>query len=415
MAFGKYAVDYEQRINYDRLRKERLEKAQRQMEADGLGAIMTFSPDNIRYLTSYYVTTPLRQAEFQAVFCPCNSGPVLFGGGTPSEVERRMPWMAGRIHPSLPNAYITAATSDYGAVQIHVDTMIRFMQEHGLAGKPIGIDGTALSMLYAEAFTRKGVKAVYAKQTLDNARMIKTVDEIELLKIAAANTEKAFAAIVEQIRPGIRECDLVGIGLKALYEEGVDHTEDLVCMSGYNTNPYNWTFTDKPIRPGDLIYIDVDGASYQGYKTCVYRTFCCGKATTRQKEIYAQALQFLRAGIDAAKPGKTNYDIMAAFPQTPEVWGRGANEWGQVDPYCLAHGLGLGLHDKPFATYSYVRSGQPEIELKPGMVLAVESFAGKLGEKDGVRLEEMILITENGNEVISRFPINELMECWLPY
>ncbi|MCL6477578.1 MAG: Xaa-Pro peptidase family protein [Peptococcaceae bacterium] len=415
MAYGKYAVDYEQRINYDRLRKERLEKAQKQMEQDGIGAIITFSADNIRYLTSYYVTTPLRQAEFQLVFCPRNGGPILFGGGTPSEVERRMPWMRGRIFPSLPNAYVAAGSSDNPAIQKHVDTVAELMHEHGLSNEPVGIDGTVLSMLYAEAFAKKGIKAVYAKQTMDNARMVKTVDEIEILRIAAANTEKAFAAVADAIRPGIRECDLVGIGLKALYEEGVDHTEDFVCMSGYNTNPYNWSFTDKPIRPGDLIYIDVDGAAYQGYKTCVYRTFCCGKATQKQKDLYAECLELLRAGIDVLKPGKTNYDIMAAFPKTPETWGWGPEDWGQVDPYCVAHGIGLGLHDKPLATYSYVRSKQPEIELKPGMVLAIETYAGKRGEKDGVRLEEMVLITEKGNEVLSRFPINELMECWRPY
>jgi len=102
VAYGKYAVDYEQRIDYDRLRKERLERAQKQMEKDGIGAIMTFSADNIRYLTSYYVTTPLRQAEFQMVFCPRNGRPILFGGGTPSEVERRMPWMQGRVFPPCP-------------------------------------------------------------------------------------------------------------------------------------------------------------------------------------------------------------------------------------------------------------------------------------------------------------------------
>ncbi|MGB9661887.1 MAG: M24 family metallopeptidase [Moorellaceae bacterium] len=415
MAYGKYAVDYEQRINYDRLRRERLERAQQQMKKDGIAAIMSFSADTIRYLTSYWVTTPLRQAEFQMVFCPANGEPILFGGGTPSEVERRMPWMRGRIRPSLPNAYVAADSADNKAVQIHVDTVLQLMEEHGLKGEPIGIEGTALSMLYAEAFARRGVKAVYAKQTLENARMIKTVDEIELLRIAAAMTEKALAAVVDAIRPGIRECDLVGVAIKALYEEGIDHNEDCVCMSGYNTNPYNWCFTDKPIRPGDLVYVDINGASYQGYKTCVYRTFCCGKAKPRQKEIYAQALDFLRAGLEMLKPGKTNYDIMAAFPQTPEVWGWGPNDWGQVDPYCLAHGVGLGLHDKPLATYSYVRSGQPEIELQPGMVLAIETYAGRRGEPDGVRLEEMVLITENGNEVLSRFPIDELIECWIPY
>ena len=97
MAFGKYGVDYEERINYDRLRSERLQRAKDQLNQDGLGAIITWDEANIRYLTSYYVTTPMRPAEMQFVVLPRNGDPYLFGGGTPSETERRMPWMKGRV------------------------------------------------------------------------------------------------------------------------------------------------------------------------------------------------------------------------------------------------------------------------------------------------------------------------------
>jgi Xaa-Pro dipeptidase len=101
---------------------------------------------------------------------------------------------------------------------------------------------------------------------MDDARMIKTVDEIELMRIACANSENAFAAIVDAIRPGVRECDLVARGIKALYEAGDDHIEGLLCCSGPNTNPYNRSFTDRAVQAGDLIYVDVEAASYQGYR-----------------------------------------------------------------------------------------------------------------------------------------------------
>ncbi|MCM8711250.1 Xaa-Pro peptidase family protein [Clostridium sp. SYSU_GA19001] len=414
MSFGKFAVDYEERINFDRLRKERLERAQKQLAQDGFGSIMTFSADNIRYLTSIYITTPNRPGEYQFVFCPRKGDPTFHGSPNLEEANKRMPWLKGRVRPNLGSG---PAASDLGAdsgtIQRQVDAVIELMEEAGVRDEPIGIDGTVLSAHYVEAFARRGITCKIAKSTMDKARMIKTVDEISIMRMVAANTEFAFAPIVEAIRPGVREMDLVGIGIKALYEQGCDHTEDLVCMSGYNTNPYNWTFTDRPIRPGDLVYIDVDGASYLGYKSCVYRTFCCGKATDKQKATYDQALGWLRDAIAACKPGNTNYDIGRAFPQDPAVWGH--KDWSSIDPYCVAHGLGLSLHDRPFVAKTYMDNKGPEVELQPGMVLAVETYAGMKGERDGVRLEEMVLITENGPEVLSKFPIDKLMECWLPY
>ncbi|TEU00247.1 MAG: aminopeptidase P family protein [Candidatus Stahlbacteria bacterium] len=413
MAFGKYAVDYEERINYDRLRKERVQRVKKQMEKDGIGALISFDHANIRYLTSYYVTTPMRNLESQLTFIARTGEPYLFGGGTPSETERRMPWLEGRVKPGISPPKIFAKDSSHLLVKMFIKEIIRLMKAHGVEKEPLGIDGTTLQMIYAEAFTKKGIKVVHGKPTLDEARWIKTKDEIELMRITCANSEKAFADIVDAIKPGIRECDLVGIGIKALYEQGDDHTEDLVCCSGYNTNPYGWSFTDKPIRPGDLIYIDVDGASYQGYMSCVYRTFCCGKATQEQKDLYEECYNMLYSAINAVKAGNTTYDVAEKWPDSPKYWGY--DSWGEVLPYAVGHGLGLTLHDPPGISRVVMNVGLPAIELKEGMVIALETYAGKRGGKDGVRLEEDVLVTKNGCEILTRWPIEELMECWIPY
>jgi Xaa-Pro aminopeptidase len=412
-AFGKYAVDYEQRVDYDRLRRERLQRAKDQINQDGLGAIVTWDDANIRYLTSYYVTTPLRPLEAQFVFFPRNGEPHLIGGGTPSEVERRMPWMHGRVHPPVGLAKPAAATPDHPVILKVVDQIIGLMARYGVEKETLGIDGTVLSYLYAEAFKKKGIKVAHAKPTMDLARMIKTQDEISLMRITCANSEKAFARIVDAIRPGVRECDIVGIGIQALYEEGDDHTEDLVCMSGYNTNPYGWSFTDKPIRPGDLVYVDVDAASYQGYKSCVYRTFCCGKATQEQKDLYAECVEMLYAGMSVIKDGNTDVQVLEKWPQSPSYWGY--DNWNEIGPYTLGHGLGLSLHDKPFFNQQNRQAGMPAQKFQEGMVMAIETYTGKKGGKHGVRLEEMVLVTKDGYELLTLFPIKELIECWLPY
>ena len=413
MAFGKYAVDYEERINYPRLRRERLERAKKQINDDGLGALITFDDANIRYLTSYYVTTPMRASESQFVFLPGNGEPILFCGGTVAETERRMPWMKGRVRSSIAMFKFTANNADHLAVTMFADAIGQLMAEYGVEKEDLGIDGTTCGLILGQAFQKKGINAVHGKQTMDEARMIKTLDEIELMRITCGNSETAFAAIADAIRPGVRECDLVGIGIKALYEEGADHTEDLVCCSGFNTNPYGWSFSDKPIRPGDLIYIDVDGNSYQGYKSCVYRTFSCGKATQEQHDLYDECYNMLYDAIGVIKDGATDHDILAKWPQSPEYWGY--DNWADIAPYVFGHGLGLSLHDGPFITPMSAVYGMPPKELKEGMVIALETYAGHKGGKDGVRLEDNILVKKDGFEVLSRFPVKQITECWLPY
>lgn len=411
MALGKFAVDYELRVDYERLRRDKVAKVKAQMEKDGIGAVISWDPDNIRYVASYYVTTPMRPSEFQAVFIARNGGPHLIGGGTPTETARRMPWLAG-VKGSYGMPRLSARDTSNPILQAWIGGIVELMVEYGVQNEVLGIDGSTLEHLFIEGFREKGITCVHVKPTLDQARSIKTKDEIELIKISCANSERAFAAIADAVRPGVRECDLVGIGLKELYAEGVDHTEDLVCMSGENTNPYGWTFTDKMIRPGDLVYVDCDGAAYQGYKTCIYRTFCCGKASAEQHDLFAEAKEMLLAGMRVVKDGATDHDILDQWPDSPQHWGY--DTWAEVNPLCCGHGIGLTLHDPPMIFYTHRALGLPAFEFKAGMVLALETYAGKRGGRHGVRIEDMVLVTESGYELLSLFP-QELIECWMPY
>lgn len=406
MAFGKYATDFEERINYDRLRTERLQKAKDQIATDGLGAVVTFDADTIRYTTSHYVTTPLRASQMQFVVIPRNGDPVVYVAAVAEKLRARMPWMKGNVRPALRHTKTARTVDDLSR---HVDEIGGVLAEHGLTNESLGIDGSTSEFLFAEAFAQKGIRCVDAKSTILEARKIKTRDEIELMKITCQNTELVFAAIKDAIRPGVRECDLVALGLKILYEQGCDHNEDLVCCSGENTNPFDLSFTDKPIQPGDLIYIDVDAASYQGYKPCVYRAFCCGRATAEQKEIYTEARDMLYAAIEIVKPGVTTLDICERWPTSASYWGY--TTWEEVTPLAVGHGIGLSLHDLPFITLPEAQKNP--VPLEEGMVIALETWAGKKGGRDGVRLEEDMIVTKDGYEIITKFPIDELIECWV--
>jgi len=184
----------------------------------------------------------------------------------------------------------------------------------------------------------------------------------------------------------------------------MEDVEDVIVSSGPNTWP-NWrTFSDRIIRPGDILFMDMAAITWNGYKSCMYRTYCVGgKPSQAQKDVYAQALEWLNASIDAVKVGATTRDIASRWPSAKEVWGyeeedqAAANLWG--------HGLGLAQYDLPVVSRIY--SLDYPIEIQEGMSFALETQHGKMLQW-GVRLEQMLLVTERGTEVTTLFPIDEI-------
>ena len=203
MPFGKFNVDYEERVNMDRLRNYRKERVRAEMKRANVGAILTFDPDNIRYITGFYVTTPMRCVEGQCVFFPVNGEPHLVIADLPSRHIPRMPWMEGRIHALLGFYKPTAVDSYDPVLNNYVDWVGGLMAEYGLTNETLGLDGTTLQLLFAQAFDRKGIKCIHGKPVMDWARMIKSEDELNIMRIACANAEKAHYAVMEAIRRGV--------------------------------------------------------------------------------------------------------------------------------------------------------------------------------------------------------------------
>ena len=408
MSFGKFGTDREERINYERMREYRLARTREQMKKAGLGALITWEPWNIKYITGAYVTMATRWTKGQCVVLPINGDPHVFitTSFSPYRLRDEMPWLKGKIWAN-PGAVKFAKTTE--DISNMVDKVTDILAEHGLTGEPLGVDGSESELLLQEAFGAKGIKIVDAKQTMFEARKIKNRDEIECVRMACTNAEAAFADIIEAIRPGVTECGLVGVGMKTLYSLGADETMEFVCASGPRTNPLCIDYTDRQVRPGDLVVIDICGNSWHGYKSCYYRTFCCGKATQEQKDIYEESRSMMYAGMSGIKAGNTTWDICKNWPDSPKYWGY--EKWEDVGGYALGHGLGISLHEVPFFRYPIAKA-EP-VKLEEGMILALETWAGKKGGKDGVRVEEDIVVTKDGYDLLTLFPVDELIECWI--
>ena len=408
MPHGTMATDRMVGIDYDRMRKYRLDRMKKEMEKNGVGTLVTWDEYTIRYICGGYVTIPLRWAKSQLVVLPRNGDPYLYmcTSFSPYAMQEEMPWVNGKVFPTILGLKSVDSPANIDKFMAEIMPIIA---EHGLLSERVALDGCCKEPLFIDGFKRNGIKEVIDGQTMCiNARVIKNEDEIACMRMATRLAEAAFDAITRAIRPGVRECELVGIGMERLYALGADECQEFVCASGPRTNPMHIDFTDRIIGPGELVAVDINGCSYNGYKACYYRTFCCGKATNEMKETYEECRAMLYEGMKGIKAGNTMADICTGWPKSPQYWGY--NDWREVGGYALGHGLGLCLHDGP-------RMFMPgwlqyyNDTLEEGMTIAVETWTGKRGGNFGVRIEEEVLVTKDGYELLTHYPVDTLIEC----
>ena len=404
--FGTVGVDWQQRINWDRLRKYRLERARERMKAHGLGALLLMYDENVRYVTS--TLTPgwnrLKPGLRYALLCG-DGAPVLFEQGDIGfQIQRHAPWIPEEnIRWSY--AWIKGAAGPASKQQVKkfTDAIVKEMKRYGVLDQTLGVDFIDINML--AAFTEARLKWADGMTPMMEARAIKNVDEQECLRIVGAIGDAAHWETMRFLKPGLTENQVTAHIMHYLYNiPGIEDVEDVIVSSGPNTWP-NWrNFSDRIIKPGEIVFMDLAALTWNGYKSCYYRTYCVGKQPTQeQKDYYALALKWLYDSINATKPGVTTRDIALKWPSAKEAWGyeeedqAAANLWG--------HGLGLAQYDQP--VISRIWSLDHPLEIRPGMVFALETQHGKKYEW-GVRIEEMLIVNDTGIEIISNFPVEQI-------
>jgi Xaa-Pro aminopeptidase len=265
---------------------------------------------------------------------------------------------------------------------------------------PVGVDYAETAMFHA--LKEEGLNVVDGQQVMLAAREIKNWDEIQLLTQAAAMVDGVYHMIYEELKPGIRENDIVAMSNKMLYEMGSDDVEAINAISGERCNPHPHNFTDRYFRPGDQAFFDIL-QSYQGYRTCYYRTFNIGRATDPQRDAYVKAREWIDASISMIKPGVTTDKVAAVWPKAEEF---GFPNEEMAFGLQFGHGLGLALHERPIISRAI--SLDHPMEIKTGMVFALETYCPATDGFSAARIEEEVVVTDTGCEVISLFPAEEL-------
>jgi Xaa-Pro aminopeptidase len=274
------------------------------------------------------------------------------------------------------------------------------LKEAAVDKMPVGVDLAETAMFFE--LEKAGMKLVDGQQVMLDAREIKNIDEIVLLNQAAAMVDAVYQMISEELKPGVREADIVGKANDLLYRLGSDDVEAINAISGERCNPHPHNFTDRIVRPGDQAFFDVL-QSYQGYRTCYYRTFNVGRATPVQHDAYKKCREWLDNAIELIKPGVSTDRVAAVWPA--------ATDFGFPDEMSafglqFGHGLGLALHERPII--SRLVSLDRPMEIKTGMVFALETYCPATDGYSAARIEEEVVVTDTGCKVISLFPAEEL-------
>jgi len=397
--FGTMAVDWEQRVDFERLRTDRLARARAALEASDLGALLCFDMNNIRYITATHIGTWAIDKLVRFCLLPRGDDPIMWDFGSAARHHQLYnPWLGegrSRAGISTLRGSVEGRAEDV-AHKIRVE-----LEQRALVEEPLGVDLVELPVL--RALEREGIEVVDCQALLQNVRMIKTPDEITLIATACAMVDAAYHELFRQLRPGVRENECVALVNRVLYELGSEHVEGVNAISGERCSPHPHVFTDRILRPGDPAYFDILHA-FNGYRTCYYRTFAVGSASRSQVDAYKRCRELLDEAISLVRPGATTAEVVSVWPE--------ATEFGFADEEAAfalqyGHGVGLSIWEKPIFS-RLVSFDHPE-EIQEGMVFALETFWPASDGWSAARIEEQLVVTADGCEVITRFPAEELL------
>jgi Xaa-Pro aminopeptidase len=397
--FSATATDWQARVDFDRMRKDRLARARLKMEEHDLGALVCFVGENVRYITSVYQGNWKNNIFIRYCVLPRGGDPVLFEtAGSDLECAKiDAPWLSGRIRPAI--TWKWAESAEEMMADSMAASIMEVLREHGVEKERIGVDIYDPSA--ATAFERAGMHTTSAWPAMSGARVIKTPDEIECLKISSAIGDTSMWKVEhEWLKPGVKESYITAKVNEYLYEQGFDFVYDIIVASGGNTSPYRRWHTDKVIRQGDLVIIDQNAIGPGGYFVDFVRCFKVdGKLTPKEKDLYKECHESMYAAIGQMKAGNTTADVAKYLPPYADDIHK------TVTLQQFAHSIGLSLYEGMWISRAY--SLDYPVELQEGMYFAAETFAGHPGLEQTVRLEENLLVTKDGPVIFTKHPFYE--------
>ncbi|GBQ26205.1 aminopeptidase P family protein [Gluconacetobacter azotocaptans] len=388
-------------IDVDALRKGRLARLRAWMVKAGYGAVVLFDPYNQRYATGsrnmfgYFLRNSTRY-----FFVPAQGPIILFE--YPQTYHVTM--VLDTVDEARPSRLVWSSVSnrDEETADAFAAEIADLLRQHGGGSTKIGLDRCA--HLHAVALQKQGCVVQDCQGEILAVRAVKTPEEIRCLQVSMAGSEAAVASVRDAIRPGVSENELFAIMYQEVIRQGGEFIETRLLSSGQRTNPWFNEAGGRKVRPGELVALDTDTIGCYGYYSDFSRTFRCGpgRPSDEQKFLYRMAYEQVQHNIELIKPGMAFREIAEKAWKIPDRF---------VEQRYTSVMHGVGMHgETPFIAHAmdydtYGREGH----LLPGMVVSVESYIGEKGGREGVKLEDEVLITETGTELLSRFPYEDAL------
>jgi Xaa-Pro aminopeptidase len=374
-------------------------KTKQYLKKHGIAAALLMRPENIRYANGTYMMNFIDRIHYTLAFAEhepiryCTDGPESNKIPSPwlTEIRQSIQWAQQSCGPDA-----TARDAKLFAAEIK-----RELKERGLDKEKLGID--EIDEPGRQALVDAGLELVNVMPAMLEARAVKTADEIACMHMVASLCDSAHWDMYKALQPGKKDSDIRAIGYESLIRNGAEEIADVLVTSGGTIGGVSMD-RDRLIQPGDMVTVDIVRATYLGYCSCYYRNYLVGlKPTQAQLDIQKKSYERVYSVIDGIKPGVSTGDLA-------EKWSTAAEKGLSSDRtlWCddLMHGMGLWLYEYPVCNRIWSIE-HPQI-LEKGMCMAVEAmeYDPLIGR---TKLEEMIVVTENGCEVLSRIPAQDIM------
>ena len=382
-------------INFETLYAYRLAQVRSQIRKSGAAMCVLVNPISLRYAVDYR-TYGLFQSHIPTtyLFVPVE-GPVIIHGcyGPSPNVDE--------VRPARPISFFDGGDELPQAARLLADDILNYLTELGTDNRRVAVEYVNPSL--TQALMQRGLEVIDGVVIGEQARVIKSPEEIACMKWAIAVAELGIAKMQEALKPGVNELQLWGLLNYTNLANNGDWHEGRMLASGPRINPWLQEASPRKIQSGDLVGFDTDMIGPFGYFADISRTFHCGPdiPTKRQKQLYRLAVDEIDHNLKLVKPGVSFSQFQQWAYDMPE-------EFHENAYVCTLHGVGM-CDEYPKITQRFRGPNFYQGTLQAGMVICVESYMGAVGEPDGVKLEQQVLITENGYEMLSTYPLEETL------
>jgi len=382
------------------VRLGRLARLRAEMGARDIGSVVLVDPVNIRYATdsrNMQIFTARNPARY--LFVPLEGPVVLFEFAGCTHLAEGLETI-DEVRVAKTASFVAAAQRLGEVTGRWADEIDELIRAHGGDNRRVGLE--RFNAAAAFALHGRGYEIVDAQEPVERARAVKVPGEVAMMRASMEAVESAVADLQAALRPGITENELWAVLWRRVIEDGGDYVETRLLSSGPRTNPWFQEAGERVIEAGDMVGLDTDVVGRYGYYADFSRSWICGdeSPSARQRTLYRLAYEQIQHNVALVRPG-------VGFREMSERGWRIPERYEDRRYYLLAHGIGM-TGEYPYVLYAkdYADGGYEGV-IEPNMMLCIESFIGNKDGGEGVKLEQQVLVTETGCELVSTYPFDD--------